>query len=228
MGHIEENLQLISQRMQQALQQAGRAPQSVQLLAVSKTFAAEDIAEAVACGQAAFGENRLQELLEKKADARLANVAWHLIGPLQSNKIRKAVSAGLARIDAVHNLKTALGIERISEELGLQTKILLEVELGDEASKSGFKPHELPQVLEQLCACKHIELQGLMCIPPAVEQAAEARRYFSQLRQLAEQARSYSGLALGELSMGMSHDYYEAILEGSTCIRVGSAIFGRR
>jgi len=228
MQHIEENLHHIKQRMQQALQQAGRDSSGLQLLAVSKTFGCDDIAEALRLGQASFGENRLQELLEKKADERLSQVSWHLIGPLQSNKIRKAVSAGLERIDAVHNLKTALAIERVSAELGVCSKILLEIELGDEASKSGFKPQELPQLLETLRGCKNIEVQGLMCIPPPVEQPAQARRYFAQLRELAEQARNYSGLALSELSMGMSHDYYEAILEGSTCIRVGSAIFGRR
>lgn len=206
---------------------AGRPQGSVALLAVSKTFPAADVAQAYAAGQRLFGENRLQEAMEKMP-ALPADCSWHLIGPLQRNKVRKALEQGFALIQAVDSLKLAQAISRIAGELGKRACILLEVNIDAEESKHGFSPTELRAAWADLVELPHLEIQGLMCIPAPVDDPEQARPAFAALRTLAEELRSRGPLPLPTLSMGMSHDYTVAVEEGSTLVRVGSAIFGHR
>lgn len=224
---ISTQLDSIRSRIAAAEARAGREPGSVTLLAVSKTFPAQDVAVAYAAGQRLFGENRLQEAMEK-IPALPEDCAWHLIGPLQRNKVRKALEQGLALIEAVDSLKLAETISRIAGELGVTAPILLEVNIDGEDTKHGFTPAELRSLWTELSALPHLEIQGLMCIPAPVENAEEARPAFAALRSLAEELRARGPLPLPTLSMGMSHDFEIAIEEGSTLVRVGSAIFGRR
>lgn len=227
MSIIATQLQKIRARIAAAEARAGRAPGSVTLLAVSKTFPAQDVAAAYAAGQRLFGENRLQEAMEKMP-ALPADCAWHLIGPLQRNKVRKALEQGLALIEAVDSLKLAATISRIAGELDVSAPILLEVNIDGEATKHGFTPAELRERWADLTALPHLEIRGLMCIPAPVEEPEAARPAFAALRSLAESLRAIGPLPLPILSMGMSHDFEIAIEEGATHVRVGSAIFGRR
>ena len=225
---IATQLESIRARIAAAEQRAGRAPGSVELLAVSKTFPAQDVAEAYAAGQRLFGENRLQEAVEK-IPALPADCAWHLIGPLQRNTVRKALEqGGLSLIHAVDSLRLAEALSRIAGELGRTAPLLLEVNIDGEESKHGFSPAELRDTWAALTALPHLDIQGLMCIPAPVERAEEARPAFAALRSLAEELRARGPLPLPTLSMGMSHDFEIAIEEGATIVRVGSAIFGRR
>ena len=206
---------------------AGRPAGSVTLLAVSKTFPASDVAQAYAAGQRLFGENRLQEAMEKKP-ALPPDCEWHLIGPLQRNKVRKALELGIALIEATDSLRTAQTISRVACELGRSARILLEVNIDGEESKHGFSPDELRQAWDELVALPQLEICGLMCIPAPTDTPDEARPAFAALRRLAEELRARGPLPLPILSMGMSHDYPIAIEEGATHVRVGSAIFGHR
>ncbi len=225
--YIQDQLEEIRANIRAAEQRAGRPAGSTTLLAVSKTFPVEDIMQAYADGQRLFGENRLQEAMSKKP-AMPADCAWHLIGPLQRNKVRKALETGFALLEAVDSLRLAESISRIAGELGLRAAILLEVNVDGEESKHGFTPESLQESWEALCALPHLDIRGLMCIPAPTEDPEGARPAFRRLRALAEALRARGPLPLPELSMGMSHDYAVAVEEGSTIVRVGSAIFGKR
>lgn len=225
--HIAEQLEIVRARIAAAEARAGREPGSVELLAVSKTFPASDVAVAYEAGQRLFGENRLQEAMEKMP-ALPQDCAWHLIGPLQRNKVRKALEQGFALIEAVDSLRLAETISRVAGELGKTARVLLEVNIDGEESKHGFSPELLLQEWAALVALPHVEIRGLMCIPAPVETPEGARPAFAALRRLAESLRERGPLPLPELSMGMSHDYEVAIEEGATLVRVGSAIFGHR
>ncbi len=225
--YIQDQLQEIRAAISAAEQRAGRPAGSTTLLAVSKTFPVSDIMQAYADGQRLFGENRLQEALEK-IPAMPADCEWHIIGPLQRNKVRKALEAGVTLLQAVDSRKLAEAVSRIAGELGITARILLEVNVDGEESKHGFTPEELAAEWEALVALPHMEIRGLMCIPAPTETAEEARPAFVALRRLAEELRARGPLPLPELSMGMSHDYAVAVEEGATIVRVGSAIFGRR
>ena len=224
---IATQLESIRARIAAAEARAGRAPGSVTLLAVSKTFPAQDVAAAYAAGQRLFGENRLQEAMEKMP-ALPEDCSWHLIGPLQRNKVRKALEQGLSLIQAVDSLKLAQAVSRIAAELGKTADILLEVNIDGEQSKHGFAPQELRDLWAELTALPHVRIQGLMCIPAPVQQPEAARPAFAALRHLADELRTRGPLPLPMLSMGMSHDFEIAIEEGATLVRVGSAIFGHR
>ena len=221
--HLEE----VRAKIAEAEARSGRPQGSVSLLAVSKTFPAADVAQAYAAGQRLFGENRLQEAMEKMPELP-ADCAWHLIGPLQRNKVRKALEQGFALIEAVYSQKLAQAISRIAVELGRTAAILLEVNIDGEESKHGFSPEELREAWAELVALPGLEIQGLMCIPAPVENPEDARPAFAALRALAQELRTRGPLPLPVLSLGMSHDYSIAIEEGATHVRVGSAIFGRR
>lgn len=225
--YIQDQLQEIRAAIAAAEQRAGRPAGSTTLLAVSKTFPVSDIMQAYADGQRLFGENRLQEALEK-IPAMPPDCEWHIIGPLQRNKVRKALEAGVTLLQAVDSRKLAEAVSRIAGELGLTARILLEVNVDGEESKHGFTPEELVADWEALVALPHTEIRGLMCIPAPTKTAEEARPAFVALRRLAEELRARGPLPLPELSMGMSHDYAVAVEEGATIVRVGSAIFGRR
>lgn len=225
--YIQDQLREIRTHIAAAATRAGRAPDSVQLLAVSKTFPVADILQAYHDDQRSFGENRLQEAMAKIPEMP-SDCVWHLIGPLQRNKVRKALEQGFALIEAVDSLKLAQAISRIAGELSTTARILLEVNVDGESSKHGFTPAELIQSWPELTALPHVDIRGLMCIPAYTEEAEDARPAFRTLRLLAEQLRAAGPLPLPELSMGMSHDYPIAIEEGATIVRVGSAIFGKR
>ena len=230
MSTIAANLQAVEVTIASAAQAANRPASSVQLLAVSKTFPMEAVLEAVAAGQRAFGENYLQEGVEKIAAVASAQpdaaLEWHFIGPIQSNKTRP-IAANFAWVHTVERLKIA---QRLSEqrppELG-PLNICLQVNISGEATKSGATAAELPELARQVAALPNLRLRGLMAIPEAQADPALQRAAFAKLRQLAESLRA-SGLDLDTLSMGMSGDMASAILEGATIVRVGSAIFGSR
>ena len=223
---IAANLTEVRSLIKEAAQKASRSCDEVSLLAVSKTYPAEIVSEAVSEGQICFGENRVQEALEKKTQLP-DKLQWHLIGPLQRNKVRKAVGE-FSCLQGVDSLKLAIAISRVAAELGLTQGILLQVRTGDEETKSGFVPEELKRAMDELVRLPSLSINGLMTIPPPVKQSEEARPYFASLRELRDLLAAQSGLPLSELSMGMSGDYPAAIAEGSTMVRVGSAIFGKR
>lgn len=225
--YIEDQLAEIREKIAAAEKKAGRPAGCVSLLAVSKTFSVSDIMHAYDAGQRLFGENRLQEAMEKMP-AMPADCEWHLIGPLQRNKVRKALEHGFAWIEAVDSRKLAEAISRIAGELGVTARILLEVNVDGEESKHGFTPSGLPAEWDALVALPHVEIRGLMCIPAPTTDPEAARPAFATLRRLAEELRARGPLPLPELSMGMSHDYAVAVEEGATIVRVGSAIFGKR
>lgn len=226
MAAIADNLLRIQERMAGACERSGRKPTDVELLAVSKTFPVEVIQEAVDAGQTLFGENKVQELLAKQP-ALPSRLRWHIIGHLQSNKVRKCLPLVQA-IHSVESLDLAQDINRIGGELGLFPKVYLEVNVAAESTKHGFKPEALKHHLDALYKLDRLEIQGLMCIPPFEANVEQCRRYFVFLRELRDGLEKLGGAPLPKLSMGMSHDFEVAIEEGSTIVRVGSAIFGGR
>ena len=230
MSIIAENLQAVEATIGAACASAGRGRHEVQLLAVSKTFPAEAVVEAMAAGQRAFGENYLQEALDKMQEvARLqpdTPISWHFIGPIQSNKTRP-IAAHFQWVHTVERLKIA---QRLSEqrppELG-PLDICLQVNISGEASKSGATEGELPELARQVAGLPNLRLRGLMAIPEASSDPAQQRAAFARLRVLFDKLRA-DGLPLDTLSMGMSGDLAAAIAEGATIVRIGSAIFGAR
>lgn len=230
MSTIAQNLQAIAGTIVAALQESGRQPGAVQLLAVSKTFGPEAVLEAVRAGQLAFGENYLQEALDKMAavaaGAPGTALAWHFIGPIQSNKTRPIAE----HFDWVHTVDRLKIAQRLSEQRPAQLaplNICLQVNISGEASKSGVAPDEVAELARQVAALPRLRLRGLMAIPEPAEGYEQQRAPFARLRALYEQLRA-EGLALDTLSMGMSADLKAAIVEGATIVRVGSAIFGSR
>jgi len=216
---IGENIAAVRGRIEAACERAGRAPDEVTLIAVSKGFGAETVAEAFEAGQRDFGENRVQEAIEK-IDAlagRGIEPRWHLIGHLQSNKAKLAVRR-FAIVHGVDSLRLAEELSRHAERL----PILLEVNAAQEASKFGFAPQEVAPALSSIALLPHLDIRGLMAVAPLSSDAEAVRPVFRRLRELRD------ALGLLELSMGMSNDYETAIEEGATMVRVGRAIFGER
>ena len=228
MSPIPQNLQAITATIVAAAQESGRAPDTVQLLAVSKTFGPEAVLEAVQAGQRAFGENYLQEALDKIAvlSAQPEPLEWHFIGPIQSNKTRPIAE----HFDWVHTVEREKVAQRLSEQrpAGMgPLQICLQVNISGEASKSGVAPEEVAALAHKVAALPNLRLRGLMAIPEPAVEFDRQRAAFARLRTLYEQLRA-DGLALDTLSMGMSADMRAAIFEGATIVRVGSAIFGSR
>jgi len=230
MSIIAANLQAVEATITAACAASRRARETVQLLAVSKTFPADAVVEAMAGGQRAFGENYLQEALDKMQEvARLqpdTPLSWHFIGPIQSNKTRP-IAASFDWVHTVERLKIA---QRLSEQRPPERgplDICLQVNISGEASKSGALEPELPELARQVAALPNLRLRGLMAIPEPTTDEAQQRAAFARLRTLFERLRA-DGLALDTLSMGMSGDLLAAIAEGATIVRVGSAIFGAR
>ena len=227
---IAENLAAVRERVANAARKAGRGESDVKLMAVCKTFPAEAIREAYAAGQRLFGENRVQEFGEKAPKvADLLGLEMHLIGHLQSNKANKAAELFQA-VDSVDSLKLA---ERLNASAGMLRKklpVLIEVNVGGEEAKSGVEPKAaaVGTILDAAPSLANLELRGLMTVPPYTEDPEGARQYFRKLRDLRDEVAKSTGVQLRELSMGMSHDFEVAIEEGSTCVRVGTAIFGVR
>jgi pyridoxal phosphate enzyme (YggS family) len=229
---IADQLGLIHQRISTAARRAGRNPDDIALMAVSKTFPAEAIKEAYVAGQRLFGENRVQDLNEKfPAVADLPDVHFHMIGHLQSNKTAKAAEIFHA-VDSIDSAKLAQRLNKAAQKLGKTLNVLLEINVGGEEAKSGLAPgsSEIENILQQASNWPNLHLRGLMTIPPFTDDPGGARPYFRRLRELKDRlaARNVPGVTLDTLSMGMSHDFEVAIEEGSTCVRIGTAIFGER
>jgi hypothetical protein len=229
---IAENIAKLRQRIEAAARRAGRNPNTIVLMAVSKTFPPERIREAYQAGLRLFGENRVQEFAGKVAAVRdLADAHWHLIGHLQTNKAAKATEL-FSAIDSVDSLRLAQKLDASAQQLGKRLAVLIEIKVGGEAEKSGLEPgsSELDELLEAAAQLTSLEIRGLMTIPPFTEDPERARPYFRKLQEIRYQiaARDLPAVRMGVLSMGMSHDFEVAIEEGSTCVRVGTAIFGPR
>ena len=229
---IAENVAEVRERIGAAARRAGLDPGKIALMAVSKTFPPERIREAYDAGLRVFGENRVQEFTGKAAALRdLHDVEWHMIGHLQSNKATAAVEAFTA-IDSLDSLKLAEKLNASAGKLGKKLTVLIEINVGGETAKSGLSPDsdELEELLTAAPRLEQLKFCGLMTIPPFADDAQEARPYFRKLRGLRDQiaARHLPAIFMDVLSMGMSHDFEVAIEEGSTCVRVGTAIFGQR
>src|SRR6201984_2552586 len=223
---ISENLSKVLLAINDSARQAGRSADSVSLIAVSKTHPVEVIQEAVDAGQVIFGENRVQEA-QPKITALPAELHWHLIGHLQSNKVRLALPL-FELIHGVDSLELLAHIDRIAGDLGLFPRVLLQVNVAGEASKFGFAPGKLLGLVEEIVKFDGVQIEGLMTFPPLAPTAEHSRRYFVALRELRDRLARESGFPWPELSMGMSGDYQVAIAEGATIVRVGTAIFGER
>lgn len=229
MIYLKQNIETIRERMENAAQAAGRKPEDILLLAACKTRSVEEVKESARYAIDLFGENHVQELIEKKdADAYLGKPA-HLIGHLQTNKIKYVLGRAelIQSVDSEH-LLTAL--EKAAARLEMVQDVLIEVNIGAEESKTGLAADDLWRILEFSAAQPHIRVKGLMTIPPANTTDLENRKYFEKTRELFEKAKDlkYENISMEILSMGMSQDYENAILEGSTMIRVGSLIYGPR
>ena len=226
MTDIPYNLASVRMRIAAACKAAGRPESSVGLLAVSKTFGAAEVRRAHAAGQRAFGENYLQEALDKQAELSDLSLEWHFIGPVQSNKTR-----GLAeRFDWVHGVERLKIAQRLSDQRPPQMpplNICVQVNVSGEASKSGCAPAEALELCRAAAVLPRLRLRGLMAIPAPAAGAADPRAPFRQLRELFSELRR-AGLELDTISAGMSDDLEDAIAEGSTLVRVGSSIFGKR
>jgi pyridoxal phosphate enzyme (YggS family) len=216
-------------RMAAAATRAGRRAEDVRLIAVSKTFGLDHVRAAVAAGQLDFGENRVQEALQKIAGSADLLIRWHLVGHLQSNKARKAVGS-FACIHSVDRDDLLERLESAALELGVAPELLIQVDLADEPTKHGADPGLVGALFERARRCKAVRVVGLMVLPPFFEDPERTRPYFRQLRDLRRELLS-SGVEpamLRELSMGMSHDFEVAVEEGATMVRVGTAVFGAR
>lgn len=229
---IADNIAAIRERISRAAAWMGRSADSITLMAVSKTVEAERIQQAYGAGLRIFGENRVQEFGEKTAAlSGLKDADWHLIGHLQSNKAKKATELFHA-VDSVDSLRLAEKLNQSAEQAGKTLSVLIEIKVGEEESKAGI-PMDSPELEELLRAAPQLDrlqIHGLMTVPPFTEDPEGARPYFRLLRDLRDQisARNLPRVQMDVLSMGMSHDFEVAIEEGSTCVRVGTAIFGGR
>lgn len=229
MSSIAERLTGIRERIATAARSAGRDPFSVRLVAVSKTFPNDAIREAYAAGQRDFGENRVQEALQKISSTADLEIRWHLLGHLQSNKARKA-GAAFAGIHSIDSVELIQKIDAAAVEAGWRPELLIQVDLAGEATKFGAAPADVPRLFDAAAACRAARLTGLMTLPPVPEAPEDARIWFRRLRDLRDEwlAAGVPAPMLRELSMGMSADFEVAIQEGSTLVRVGTAIFGSR
>ncbi len=229
---IVDNLSAIHERIALAAGREGRNPNEIALMAVTKTFPAETIIEAYEAGQRLFGENRVQEFAEKIGGlADLRDAEFHMIGHLQSNKAAKAVEM-FHGVDSLDSTKLAERLNTAAGQLGKTLEVLIEINVGGEEAKSGIAPNspQLENILVATPEWQNLRIRGLMTVPPFTEDPEGARPYFRQLRELRDRlaARCLPSVNLNVLSMGMSHDFEVAIEEGSTCLRVGTAIFGTR
>ena len=227
---LRERLVKVNARIKAAASLAGRAPEEISLIAVSKTHPPEVIRPAIEAGILDLGENRVQEAESKIELIGRERVTWHLIGHLQANKARRAVQL----FDIIHSLDSPSLAQRLDrlchEESREELPLLIQVDLADEATKSGVSEAELPNLVAAVKHCERLRLIGLMSVPPFFEDTELVRPYFSRLRKIRDDLQSIGafGTESGALSMGMSHDFEVAIQEGATMIRVGTAIFGER
>ena len=229
---ISENIAAVRERIERAAIRAGRHPADVALMAVSKTQSAERIREAYQAGLKVFGENRVQEFSGKsELLSDLQNAQWHMIGHLQTNKATKAVEL-FSAVDSVDSLKLAERLDGAARASGKILEVLIEINVGGEMAKSGLsiESEKLENLLAAAAELETLKFRGLMTVPPFTDDPEGARPYFRKLRELRDKiaARKLDAVVMDRLSMGMSHDFEIAIEEGSTCVRVGTAIFGKR
>ena len=224
---LKENYMVIMEKIAGAAQQSGRRPEDITLLAATKTVPVEVINYGIQMGITTIGENRVQEFLSKE-EALLPSVR-HLIGHLQTNKVKQIVGR-VRMIQSVDSERLAAEISRLSQQKGIQTEVLVEVNIGKEENKSGVFAEELDSLLEKIDLLPGIRVCGLMTIPPICEKETEIREYFSKMHKLFidRQGKKMDNGNMAVLSMGMSGDYEQAILEGATMVRIGSALFGAR
>jgi len=223
---LEENYYAVWEGIREAAEKAGRDPSSVRLVAVSKKQDAEKLRVLWKCGQRIFGENRVQEARVKIPEMPTGG-EWHFIGGLQTNKAKDAVEC-FDVIESVDRLDLAAELQKRADVAGKKLRVFLEVNVGGEAAKHGCAPEKAAELLAQVQPLSRLEVQGLMAIPPFREDPEKARLFFQRLREIRDQLEQGSGMALPELSMGMSHDYAVAIAEGATLVRIGTALFGPR
>ena len=226
---ICNNLKNVQQRINQACENAGRDPDEITLIAVSKTKPLEDIEEAAGCGQIHFGENRAKELQDKMDESDNEDIQWHMVGSPQTNKIKYMVER-VNWIDAIPKKKTLREIEKRASRIDRVINTLIQINISGEDQKSGCEPEDLKKVLKYAQGLKHARVRGLMGIATLVDDPEEVRDEFKMLRELLEEHQSYNceNIQLDHLSMGMTNDMEVAIEEGSTMVRVGRAIFGER
>jgi PLP dependent protein len=229
---ISANIAAVRERVAEAARRAGRLPEDIALMAVSKTHPPDRIREAHAAGLRLFGENRVQEFAGKATGlADLVGAEWHMIGHLQTNKAGKAVEL-FGAVDSVDSVKLAEKLDAAARSIGKKLSVLIEINVGGEAAKSGVVPdsRELEELLLAAPGFEALEFRGLMTVPPFTDDPEGARSYFRKLRELRDAiaARKLPAVGMHLLSMGMSHDFEVAIAEGSTCVRLGTAIFGER
>jgi pyridoxal phosphate enzyme (YggS family) len=227
--NIATRLVGVRERIAAAARIAGRDPSSIRLVAVSKTFPIEAIREAYAAGQRDFGENRVQEALQKISSGADLQIRWHLLGHLQMNKVRKAAAA-FSAIQSVDSVELLQRVDAAAAEAGRAPELLIQVDLAGETTKFGVPPADVPPLFDAASRCLAARVVGLMTLPPIPESPEDARPWFRRLRQLRDEwiAAGVQQSMLNELSMGMSGDFEVAIEEGSTMVRVGTAIFGSR
>ena len=229
MSTIAENVASIREKMAEAAKQAGRDPESIRLCAATKMNDAAAVREAIAAGVDCCGENRVQEIQEKRPQGAYEGRPLHYIGHLQTNKVKYIVGV-VDLIESVDRLELLECIEKQAAKIGVTQDILFEINIGAEESKSGVGPDDLWPLLDAAAAKTHIKVRGLMAIPPADADDTATRRFFAEMRELLAKAaaRGYENARMNILSMGMSHDYAAAIAEGATIVRVGTAIYGAR
>ena len=226
MSSLLENYERIRQGVFDACLRSGRNPRDVRLIAVTKTVEPGRIRQLYNAGHREFGENRLQEALPKMAELP-ADSLWHFIGRIQKNKLRRIVT-DFSLIHSVDSLEIAVKMDSIATEYGLQARILLQTNLAGEATKGGFGEASLKNALPDILGLAGLRVEGLMCIPPFVEDPEASRGYFQRMRTLRDELQVACSHPLPELSMGMSNDYLVAVEEGATFVRVGSSLFGAR
>ncbi len=226
---IAAGLSAVRQRLARALERAGRLPSGAKLVAVSKTHPVEDVRAAFDAGQADFGENRVQEALEKIAATADIPITWHLVGHLQSNKARRAAAA-FAWVHSIDSVDVLKRVDSATAEAGRRLNLLVQVDLAGESTKHGAPADRWLSLFEAAADCRAARVTGLMLLPPFTPDPEDARPYFRQLRELRDElsGRGVPPEMLRELSMGMSHDFEVAVEEGATIVRVGTAIFGER
>jgi PLP dependent protein len=226
---LRARLQDVRARIARAASRAGRDPASVRLVAISKTFSADHVRAAADAAQLDFGENKVQEALDKMDRTADLPIRWHLVGHLQSNKARKAGE----RFDVIHSIDSPSLLQKLDEAAaaaGRNVELLLQIDLAGEATKHGAREAELPPIFDAARTCRSVRVTGLMLLPPAVDDPEAARPYFKELIAVRSRLleRGVEASQLQQLSMGMSHDFEVAVEEGATLVRVGSAIFGER
>ena len=229
MNDIANNLAAVRERIAAAAVAAGRRPEDVRLLAVSKTFSADHVRAAWAAGQRDFGENKVQEALQKISETTELEIRWHLIGHLQSNKVKKAAPA-FSAIHAIDSVELLRRVDAVAADAGAAPDLYIQVDLAGESTKFGAPEADVPAIARAAMECRAARLKGLMLLPPWFDDPEQARPYFRRLHELRDRLveDGIDGSRLRDLSMGMSHDFEVAIQEGATLVRVGTAIFGKR